>query len=599
MSAPNTTDYAWLKPQPAVRSSWNGNNQDGAQSAAPASQSSSLSASPVFPLATPSSQSSTSPTTLQSKTAPGLNTGPQNVVAGLGDNKRQASQPGQTTAWFSGRPQDQNANLSASTTRTSETAWQTVSSSPSSSSSSQNLFAPFVFSSSSLTTPSQAAQKENGHSPSPSPPPSTSSIFGTSQIPFVTSTRQASQQESRPQSSWPSPFSTSIPSAKQPASVYEVKAPGLALSPSTFTPSLAATSAVGNVQATAVGSTTAPETKSESCTSSLVQVTTSATHSQSGTAYKQTGALNISQSPVRDVTPEAKLTATAVPTSVPKYPVEPLNTSQRESTTAQGTKISPKDTESIASALAEGSMAEAQQELSRSKPHSYGINDENETDDLAASTTSLDSIATAEVKLPVQVEQMDLESENGRLKSTSTFLISEIGVLTKRIQTQRLENERLMKLAESAAAIESQMQKVMEQNVSLMVKCDKMQNAFAMIDDESSLSVRTVTIYDCPHLVTAVEDDLDFIMSDVVVIYSMNPFERTVAGQKMIVRTIKIKCASDEVAQCIFYFLRWRSDYSSLRMSITCSQPTDSAASPVFTQAPANGASVEPSRVPK
>ncbi|KAK9368010.1 hypothetical protein V1509DRAFT_111352 [Lipomyces kononenkoae] len=501
MSAPNSTNYAWPI-QPAVRSSCNGDNQAVAQSATPASQSKS-SAVPAFsyPMTTSSSQISNSPPTLQPKAVPDIITGHPEVLAGLGDNDQQATRPNFFS--FASRSQDEKVDQSTTTARTNENLYQPILFSSLPSSSSQKPSPPFFFSSQKskeATTSREVGQKEDGRlSSSPALPPSVSSIFGHSQLSSATSTSQASQQVSRPPSTQqgPLPFPTSISPAKQPETDIEVKAPRPAVSLSTFTASQCTASVAGT---TAVGSAATPEAKSELGPSASVQVTPSTAHPQSGTARPQTDVLNEPQSlPVPNVMPEVKPTAGAVPTSISKDSIEPVNESRRGFTTAQGTTIPPQDTKSAASAVADVSVAEGQQEPSRSKPHSYGI-DEDENNDLATSTTSLDSIATAEVKLPGQVEQMHLESENGQLKSTSTFLITEIGVLTKQIQSLRQENERLMQLADSRGAIESQMQRVTEENVSLIVKCDKMQNAFALIDDESSLPVRTVAIYDCPYV---------------------------------------------------------------------------------------------------
>ncbi|KAK9388224.1 hypothetical protein V1515DRAFT_579130 [Lipomyces mesembrius] len=603
MSAPNTTNYMWLNPKPGVGSSGTGVSHESAQSAAPANQPMPSSAGPIFQVSTLSSQTSNSPTS-QSNTVPALTTGPQIIPTAFVDNheRRQASQSESRScepedpSLFSGRIPAQRVDEFTAKSHASENESQLVSSSSSQKPALSTPFASLLpYQGREAANRSQESQKKNGQLPSLAQLPSHSSIFGTSPIVYGVSTRQASLQGSRSHSSSPlqapSPFSKVTSSAKQSESCQEMKVPSYAASPC-YAP-LSTPVVLGNIalmsSSNDIGSATNPEPNLKSR-----QSTSSSSFACPATASTEPDASKSPQSSVRNVDHELEPRATTSPISTPTDPALSLNETVSGSTSTPMATISPQYDESIASITTEvESLAEVQKEPSNSKPHSYGINDEDETD-METSTTSLDSVATADMKSHIQTGQMcHLESEDGALKPTSTFLVSEIGVLVKQIQTLRQENERLLKLAVNGNAIESQMQKVMEVNLSLTVKCDKMQNAFAIIDNESPLSVRTIAIYDCPHTVATVEDDLEFIMPEVVVIYSMHPSERTVDGQRTIVRTIKIKCGSEIVAQCIYYFLRWRTDYRKLRMTVTCSQPLEPASSARAAQGPAGGDSPE------
>ncbi|KAK9360678.1 hypothetical protein V1504DRAFT_141486 [Lipomyces starkeyi] len=605
MSTPNTTYYAWLNQKSAVGSSGTGVSHASAQSAAPANQPMSSSAGPIFQFSTLLSQTSNSPTS-QSNNVPASSAGPQNIPAVFVDNqeRRQASQSESAScqpeapSLFSDRIPAQRVDESTAKSHASENESRPVSSSSSQKPALSSPFAsllPYHQSSEAATT-SQGSQKKSGQLPSSAQLPSHASIFGTSPIVYGVSTRQASLQGSLSGSSSPlqapSPFSEVTSSAKQSESCQEMNARGSAASPSLLSAPLYTPVVIDNIQVASssndIASATNPQPKLKSLQSTSVQLTSNSSfRGCPATTSTEPDASISPQSSVRNVDHELEPRA---PISTPTEPALSLNETVTGSTSTPVAKSSPQYNGSIASIITEvESLAEVGKEPSNSKPHSYGINDEDETD-LETSTASLDSVATADMKSHIQTGEMcHLESEDGAHKPTSTFLISEIGVLAKQIQTLRQENERLLKLAENGTAIESQMQKVMEMNLNLSVKCDKMQNAFAIIDNESSLSVRTIAIYDCPHTVATVEDDLDFIMSEVVVIYSMRPSERTVNGQKTIVRTIKIKCGSEIVAQCIYYFLRWRTDYRNLRMTVTCSQPLEPASSAMTAQVPAGG----------
>ncbi|KAK9433554.1 hypothetical protein V1505DRAFT_164750 [Lipomyces doorenjongii] len=595
MSAPNILNYPWLNQKPAVGSSGTGVSYASAQSTGP-----------IFQVSTLSSQTSNSHTS-QSNTVPASSTGSQSIATAFADNqeRRQASQSEspscepEARSLFSSRNPTARVDEFTAESHASENESQPVSSSASQKPVLSTPFASLLrYQGREAATTSQESQKKNGQLPSSAQLPSHSSIFGTSPIVHEVSTRQVSLQGSRSHSSSPlqapSPFSEVTSSTKQSESCHEMKVPSYAASPSLLSAPLSTPVVIDNIPLTSssndIGSATNPEPKLKSCQSTSVQLTSSSSFACSAATSTEPDASKSPQSSVRNVDHELEPRATTAPISTPTDPPLSLNDTITGSTSNSVATISRQYNESIASITTEfESVAEVQKEPSNSKPHSYGINDEDETD-LETSTTSLDSVATADMKSHIQTGQMcHLESEDGALKPTSTFLVSEIGVLAKQIQTLRQENERLLQLAENGNAIESQMQKAMEVNLSLTVKCDKMQNAFAIIDNESYLSVRTIAIYDCPHTVATVEDDLEFIMPEVVVIYSMHPSERTVNGQKTIVRTIKIKCGSEIVAQCIYHFLRWRTDYRDLRMTVTCSQPLEPASSAMAAQGLASG----------
>ncbi|KAK9376223.1 uncharacterized protein V1513DRAFT_462872 [Lipomyces chichibuensis] len=598
MSAPNTT-YAWLNQMSAVGSSATGVPHASAQSAAPANQPMPSSAGPIFQFSTLLSQTSNSPTS-QSDAIHTSSTGPQNIPAAFVDNQKQYSQSESAScqreaqSLFSGRIPAPRVNESTAKSHASENVSRPVSSSSSQKPALSSPFASLLHyhQGSEAATTSQGSEKNNGQLPSSAQLPSDSSMFGTFPRVYGVSTSQASLQGSRSGSSSPvqvpSPFSEAT--SKQPESCQELKAGSYAASSSLLSAPLSTPGVIDNVQVTSSSNDKGSATsKLKSVQSKSAQLPSSSSFVCPATTSTERDASKSPQSSVRNVDHEVEPWATAAPISTLADPALSLNGTVTGSINTPVATISPQYNESIA-AITSGvkSLAEVQKEPSNSKPCSYGIDDEDETY-LETSTTSLDSVATADMKSHIQTGQMchEDESRDGALKRTNTFLITEIGVLTKQIQALRQENERLLKLAENATAIESQMQKVMEMNLNLTVKGDKMQNAFAIIDNESSLSVRTIAIYDCPHTVATVEDDLDFIMPEVVVIYSMHPSERTVNGQKTIVRTIKIKCGSEIVAQCIYYFLRWRTDYRNLRMTVTCSQPLEHASSTMTAQVPA------------
>ncbi|KAK9487324.1 hypothetical protein V1527DRAFT_481382 [Lipomyces starkeyi] len=596
MSTSNTTDYAWLNQKSAVESSGTGVSHASAQSAAPANQPMSSSADPIFQFSTLLSQTSNSPTS-QSNKVSAASAGTQNIPAEFVDNqeRRQASQS-EAPSLFSDRIPAQKVDESTAKSHASENESRPVSSSSSQKPALSSPFASLLryHQGSEAASTSQGSQKKNGQLPSSAQLPSHSSIFGTSPIVYGISTRQASLQGSLSGSSSPlqapPPFSEVTSSAKQSESCQEMNARSSAAMPSLLSAPLSTPVVIDKIQVTSSRNDITSATNPQPKLKSLQSTSNSSFRGCPATTCTEPDASKSPQSSVRNVDHELEHRATTAPISTPTEPALSLNETVTGSTSTSVATIAPQYNGSIDSIITKvESLAEVQKEPSNSKPHSYGINDEDETD-METSTASLDSVATADMKSHIQAGEMcHLESEDGAHKPTSPFLISEIGVLAKQIQTLRQENERLLKLAENGTAIESQMQKIMEMNLNLSVKCDKMQNAFAIIDNESSLSVRTIAIYDCPHTVAMVEDDLDFIMSEVVVIYSMHPSERTVNGQKTIVRTIKIKCGSEIVAQCIYYFLRWRTDYRNLRMTVTCSQPLEPASSAMTAQVPAGG----------
>ncbi|KAK9315773.1 hypothetical protein V1522DRAFT_352663 [Lipomyces starkeyi] len=517
MSTPNTTDYAWLNQKSTVGSSGTGVSHASAQSAASANQPMSSSAGPIFQFSTLLSQTSNSPAS-QSNKVPASSAGPQNIPAAFVDNqeRRQASQSESAScqpeapSLFSDRIPGQRVDESTAKSHASENEIRPVSSS---SSQKPALSSPFVsllryHQGSEAATTSQGSQKKNGQLPSSAQLPSHSSIFGTSPTVYGVSTRQASLQGSLSGSSSPlqapSTFSEVTSSAKQSESCQEMNARNSAASPSLLSAPLSTPVVIDNIQVTSssndIASAMNPQPKLKSLQSTSVQLTSnSSCRGCPATTSTEPDASKSPQSSVRNVDYELEPRATTAPISTPTEPALSLNETVTGSTSTPVATISPQYNASIASIITEvESLAEVQKEPPNSKPHSYGINDEDETD-LETSTASLDSVATADMKSHIQTGEMcHLESEDGAHKPTSTFLISEIGVLAKQIQTLRQENERLLKLAENGTAIESQMQKVMEMNLNLSVKCDKMQNAFAIIDNESSLSVRTIAIYDCP-----------------------------------------------------------------------------------------------------
>ncbi|KAK9333964.1 hypothetical protein V1520DRAFT_76564 [Lipomyces starkeyi] len=512
MSTPNTTGYAWLNQKSAVGSSGAGVSHASAQSAAPANQPMSSSAGPIFQFSTLLSQTSNSPTS-QSNKVPAASAGPQNIPTAFVDNqeRRQASQSESAScqpevpSLFSDRVPAQRVDESTAKSPASENESRSVSSSSSQKPALSSPFASLLryHQGSEVATTSQGSQKKNAQLPSSAQLPSHSSIFGTSPIVYGVSTRQASLQGSLSGSSSPlqapSPFSEVTSSAKPSESCQEMNARSSATSPSLLSAPLSTPVVIDNIQVTSSSNDIASATNPQPILKSLQLTSNSSFRGCPATTSTEPDASKSSQSSVRNFDHELEPRATTAPISTLTEPALSLNENVTGSTTTPVATISPQYNGPIASITTEvESLAEVRKESSNSKPHSYGINDEDETD-LETSTASLDSVATADMKSHIQTGEMcHLESEDGAHKPTSTFLISEIGVLAKQIQILRQENERLLKLAENGTAIESQMQKVMEMNLNLTVKCDKMQNAFAIIDNESSLSVRTIAIYDCP-----------------------------------------------------------------------------------------------------
>ncbi|KAJ8097792.1 hypothetical protein POJ06DRAFT_22217 [Lipomyces tetrasporus] len=589
MSAPNTTNYSWLKQQPAVGSTWSDNNQSDPSGdqviPSPWPSSSTISFAPR--LATNSAAFASQPNTVTS-----LSTEPHKSSGGLVDEhgsshvSQRASPPSQLFG-SSGlstnrveRSTDKGLGHENESLKVSSSSSHTPSVSP---------FASLAsFQPDSESPGSQASQKGSGQSASSSQQASHSSIFGAPLV-FGQSTGPALQEGARTPGltdlKGPPPFYAFAPSAKQPGNGQETIAPAYSPSPfaSLISPSTTETFVKRTLQSTPAlhkdaASPLNEKSRSESRPASTsVQSTSSISSARPAAASMQSDTdSNDSQSSGQQVKIESEpdTPKAATSTSTGRPPASVIE-SDSGSITAPAATITPPDNESRTTSAAAVECPEVQKEPSKSKPRSYGINDEDESD-VGTSTTSLaDSVATEDMRAQIVT---DLDSDSRVLKSTSTFLVSEIGELAKQIQTLRQENERLLKLAENGAAMKSQMQKIMEENDCLTVKCDKMQNAFAIIDNESDLSVRTIAIYDCPHTVATVEDDLDFIMPEVIVIYSMHPSEGTLNGQKTILRTIKIKCASEAAAECIYYFLRWRTDYRDLKMAVTCSQARNSAA---------------------
>ncbi|KAK9467598.1 hypothetical protein V1512DRAFT_290737 [Lipomyces arxii] len=96
-----------------------------------------------------------------------------------------------------------------------------------------------------------------------------------------------------------------------------------------------------------------------------------------------------------------------------------------------------------------------------------------------------------------------------------------------------------------------------------------LETAFGLIDADSPVEARTVTINECPHLVGTVQNDLAFIDSEIIVVYSFKRQVDTIDKTQVHSPTVRIKCTTDEAARCIYYYLKWRSEYSALE--IDCS----------------------------
>ncbi|KAK9325734.1 hypothetical protein V1517DRAFT_370795 [Lipomyces orientalis] len=593
MSAPNTTNYSWLKQQPAVVSTWKDNTQCDplGDQVKPSPSPSSATITFASVLATSSAAFASQPNTVTSLgTEPHKSSGGTVDEHGSSQASHSASPSSQLGTFSFGSSGLSNKRVESSTDKSlgNENESQKLSSS----SSQKPSVSPFAGLATSLqgreSPGSRASQKGSGQSPSSSQQALHTSTFGAPLV-FGQSTGPARQQGTQSPAvtnvKGPPLFHAFAPSAKLPGNDRETIAPACSPSPfaSLSSPSNSETFVKSTLQSTPaprkdVLSTSNEKSKSESRPASTsIQPTSSTSRARPAAASVHTDTdSNGSQSPGLPVKiasePDAPKAATTTSTGRP--PISVIESDSGSITTPAAT-ITPPDNEGGTTAATAVECPEVLKEPSKSKPHSYGINDQDESD-VGSSTTSLaDSVATEDMKAQIAT---DLDSDSRPLKSTSTFLVSEIGELAQKIQTLRQENERLLNLAENGAAMKSQMQKIMEENISLTVKCDKMQNAFAIIDNESDLSVRTIAIYDCPHTVAMVEDDLDFIMQEVIVIYSMHPSEGTLNGQKMILRTIKIKCASEAAAECIYYFLRWRTDYRDLKMAVTCSQARNSAA---------------------